>query len=84
MRHSCVLTRPGMVWQAFVPDTVLGQLAVFDIAEINQENGIVAMASVCQTNNTLTNVQVVTFLLFPKPKIKLEDCKALIKVWSTP
>ena len=42
------------------------------------------MASVGQTNDTLTNVQVVAFLLFLKPKVRLEDCKALIKVWSTP
>ena len=35
------------------------------------------MASVGQTNDTLKNVQAVTFLLFPKPKIRLEDCKAL-------
>ena len=32
---SCprVLTRPEMVWQAFVPDTGSSQLAVFDMAE---------------------------------------------------
>ncbi len=28
-----VLTRPEMVWQAFVPDIASGQLAVFDMAE---------------------------------------------------
>ena len=50
-----------MVWQAFVPDTASGQLAVFDMAEKTQENEIVAMASVSQTNDTLSNVQGVTF-----------------------
>ena len=77
---SCprVLTRPEMVWQAFVPDTGSSQLAVFDMAEKTgllpdtgssqlavfdmaektQENGIVAMAIVSQTNDTLSNVQV--------------------------
>ena len=33
MRCPRVLTRPEMVWQAFVPDTASGQLAVFDMAE---------------------------------------------------
>ena len=66
-----------MVWQAFVPATVHGQLAVFDIEKQQQGNGIVARVSVGQTNDALTNVQVVTFLLFSKPKIRLEDCKAL-------
>ena len=53
-----------MVWQAFVPDIASSQLAVFDIAgkkkkkKKNQENGIVAMASVSQTNDILSNVQV--------------------------
>ena len=50
-----------MVWQAFVPDIASGQLAVFDMAERKQqqqENGIVARASVSQTNDTLSNVQV--------------------------
>ena len=51
-----------MVWQAFVPDTASSQLAVFDMAEEKknkkQENGIDAMASVSQTNDTLSNVQV--------------------------
>ena len=53
-----------MVWQAFVPDIASGQLTVFDMAEKirrkkketkkknsnNQENGIISMASVSQTN----------------------------------
>ena len=56
-----------MVWQAFVPDIASSQLAVFDIAgkkkkkkerKNPQENGIVAMASVSQTNDILSNVQV--------------------------
>ena len=48
MRCPRVLTRPAS-----------GQLAVFDMAEKQQqENGIVAMASVSQTNDTLSNVQV--------------------------
>ena len=52
-----VLTRPGVVWQASVPDTASGQLAVFDMAEKQQqENGIVAMASISPTNDTLKNV----------------------------
>ena len=58
MRCPRVLTRPEMVWQAFMPDIASGQLAVFDMAEKTQENGIVAMASVSQTNDTLSNVQV--------------------------
>ena len=59
MRCPRVLTRPEMIWQAFVPDIASGQLAVFDMAEKQQqENGIVAMASVSQTNDTLSNVQV--------------------------
>ena len=33
MRCPHVLTRPEMAWQAFVPDTASGQLAVFDMAE---------------------------------------------------
>ena len=58
MRCPRVLTRPEMVWQAFVPDIASGRLAVFDMAEKErkkeektQENGIVAMASVSQTND---------------------------------
>ena len=35
MRCPRVLTRPEMVWQAFVPDTASSQLAVFDMAEKN-------------------------------------------------
>ena len=35
MRCPRVLTRPEMVWQAFVPDIASGQLAVFDMAENN-------------------------------------------------
>ena len=35
MRCPRVLTRPEMVWQAFVPDIASGQLAVFDMAETN-------------------------------------------------
>ena len=37
---SCprVLTRPEMVWQAFVPDIASGQLAVFDMAEEKQQH----------------------------------------------
>ena len=35
MRCPRVLTRPEMVWQAFVPDIASGQLAVFDMAEKN-------------------------------------------------
>ena len=59
MRCPRVLTRPKMVWQAFVPDIANSQLAVFDMAEKQQqENGIFAMASVSQTNDTLSNVQV--------------------------
>ena len=59
MRCPRVLTRPEMVWQAFVPDTANSQLAVFDIGQKKtQENGTVAMASVSQTNDTLSNVQV--------------------------
>ncbi len=59
MKCPRVLTRPEMVWQAFVPDIASGQLAVFDMAEKQQqENGIVAMARVSQTNDTLSNVQV--------------------------
>ena len=62
MRCPRVLTRPEMVWQAFVPHIASGQLAVFDIRQKKerkkqqQENGIVAMASVSQTNDTLSNV----------------------------
>ena len=37
MRCPRVLTRPEMVWQAFVPDTASSQLAVFDMAEKNPE-----------------------------------------------
>ena len=37
MRCPRVLTRPEMVWQAFVPDTASGQLAVFDMAEKKPE-----------------------------------------------
>ena len=33
MRCPRVLKRPEMAWQAFVPDTASGQLAVFDMAE---------------------------------------------------
>ena len=33
MRCPHVLTRPEMVWQAFVQDIASGQLAVFDMAE---------------------------------------------------
>ena len=33
MRCPRVLTRPEMVWQAFVTDIASGQLAVFDMAE---------------------------------------------------
>ena len=33
MRCPRVLTRPEIVWQAFVPDIASGQLAVFDMAE---------------------------------------------------
>ena len=33
MRCPRVLTRPEMVWQAFVPDIASGHLAVFDMAE---------------------------------------------------
>ena len=35
MRCPRVLTRPEMVWQAFVPDIASSQLAVFDMAEKN-------------------------------------------------
>ena len=35
MRCPRVLTRPEMVWQAFVPDIASGQLAVFGMAENN-------------------------------------------------
>ena len=35
MRCPRVLTRPEMVWQAFVPDAASSQLAVFDMAEKN-------------------------------------------------
>ena len=35
MRCPRVLTKPEMVWQAFVPDIASGQLAVFDMAENN-------------------------------------------------
>ena len=35
MRCPRVLTRPEMVWQAFVPDIASGQLAVFDMVEKN-------------------------------------------------
>ena len=35
MRCPRVLTRPEMVWQAFVPDIASGKLAVFDMAEKN-------------------------------------------------
>ena len=35
MRCPRLLTRPEMVWQAFVPDIASGQLAVFDMAETN-------------------------------------------------
>ena len=66
-----------MVCQAFVPATVHGHMAVFDIEKQQQENDTVARASVGQTNDALINVQVVAFLLFSKPKIRLEDCKAL-------
>ena len=55
-----------MFWQTFVPDIASGQLAMFDMAEKKeekkekktQENGLVAMASVSQTNDALSNVQV--------------------------
>ena len=33
VRCPHVLTRPEMVWQAFMPDIASGQLAVFDMAE---------------------------------------------------
>ena len=59
MRCPRVLTRPEMVWQAFVQDIASDQLEVFDMAgKKTQENRIVAMASVSQTNDTLSNVQV--------------------------
>ena len=59
MKCPRVLTRPEMVWQAFVPDIASGQLAVFDMAEKQQqENGIVAMARVSQTNDTLCRCHI--------------------------
>ena len=94
MRRPRALTRPGgVVWQSFVPDTARGQLAVFDMAETrNQENGIVVMASVDQTNDTLTMCRChISSCRFWSQKqgwkIVLEDCKtAWISqgVWSTP
>ncbi len=84
MRCPRVLTRPEMVWQAFVPDIASGQLAVFDMAEKNQENGIVAMASVSQTNDTLSNVQVSHSSRFRSQKQGWKIVKLGSRLWSTP
>ena len=86
MRCPRVLTRPEMVWQAFVPDTASSQLAVFDKAEgkKTQENGIVAMASVSQTNDTLSNVQVSHSSRFRSQKQGWKIVKLGSRLWSTP
>ena len=74
-----------MVWQAFVPDIASGQLAVFDMAEKQQqENGIVAMASVGQTNDTLSNVQVSHSSRFRSQKQGWKIVKLGSRLWSTP
>ena len=74
-----------MVWQAFVPDIASSQLAVFDMAGKNpQENGIVAMACVSQTNDTLSNVQVSHSSRFRSQKQGWKIVKFGSRVWSTP
>jgi len=74
-----------MVWQAFVPDIASGQLAVFDMAEKQQqENGIVAMARVSQTNDTLSNVQVSHSSRFRSQKQSWKIVKLGSRLWSTP
>ena len=80
-----------MVWQTFVPDIASGQLAVFDMAEKKkkkkkktQENGIVAMASVSQTNYTLSNVQVSHSSRFRSQKQGWKIVKLESRLWSTP
>ena len=77
-----------MVWQAFVTDTASSQLAVFDMAEEKknkkQENGIDAMASVSQTNDTLSNVQVSHSSRFRSQKQGWKIVKLGSRLWSTP
>ena len=80
MRCPCVLTRPEMVWQAFVSDIASGQLAVFDMAEKKHPGKRNCCYGQCSSDERYTVKCVgVTFWPFPKPKTRMKDCKAWIR-----
>ena len=84
MRRPRVLTRSEMVWQAFVPDTACGQLAVFDMAE-KQPGKRHCCYGQCRSDERYPDKYAgVTIFPFPKPKRRLEDCKAWIKACGRP
>ena len=84
MRRPRVLTKPGMVWQAFVPDTARGHLAVFDMAEKKPGKWNCCNGQYKSNERYPDKCAGVTFLPFPKPKTRLEDCKAWIKACGRP
>ena len=92
MRCPRVLTRPEMVWQAFV-QVISWQCSTWQKKKRKrkekkkkktQDNGIVAMASVNQMNDTLSNVQVSHSSRFRSQKQGWKIVKLGSRLWSTP
>ena len=84
MRWPLADPRCGMVWQAYQPDTANDELTVFNMAEKNPEKWHCCNGK-CRSDEWYPDrCAGVKFLPFPKPKTRLEDCKAWIKVCGRP
>ena len=84
MRRPRADPRPGMVWQAYQPDTAHGELAVFEMAEKKPGKRHCCYGQCRSDERYPDRCEGVTFLPFPKPKTRLEDCKAWIKACGRP
>ena len=76
--------RPGMVLQAYQPDTAHGELAVFEMAEKKPGKRHFCCGQCRSDERHPDRCAGVMFLPFPKPKTRMEDGKAWIKACGRP
>ena len=84
IRCPHVLTRPEMVWQAFMPDIARSQLAVFDMAEKTPGKRNCCYGQCKSDERYPVKCAGVIFKPLPKPKTRLKDRKTWIKARMHP